>query len=97
MTEAFDKLKQHWVLPAAEIDGIALKSVALRDTAAERFGKPLGFALVREDKVGDYIIRYTYAEKRENHVLHWVFYFYRPKSGWVVNSVTWDDQIQGLF
>src|SRR5580698_7022236 len=78
--DAFAKLKPHWPIPSGEIDSIALKTIAMRDTAGGRFGKSLGYAFVREDKVADFIIRYTYAEKRENHALHWVFYFYRPKS-----------------
>ena len=62
-----------------------------------QLGAPAGFVFVREDRVGDFLIQYTYAEKRAHHVLHWVCYFYRPDSGWFVDSVSWDDDVQALF
>ena len=94
---AFERLKPYWPLPANEVDSVVLKTIAARNTVSDRFGKTTGYALVREEKIADFLIRYTYAEKREKHILRWIFYFYRPADVWIVNSVTWDDNIQGLF
>ncbi|HUI62191.1 MAG TPA: hypothetical protein VLX90_18340 [Steroidobacteraceae bacterium] len=94
---AFAKLKPYWPVPGAEIDSLALKSISARDSAAARYGPTIGWVFIREEKVSDFLIRDTYVEKREHHALRWLFYFYKPNSSWLVNSVTWDDNIQDLF
>lgn len=39
----------------------------------------------------------TYIGKFERHIVRWVFTFYRPKDQWMVNAITWDDDIDALF
>lgn len=94
---AFERLKPHWPIPGPEIDSVALHSITERHTAANRFGPTVGWVLVREDKVSDFLIRYTYVEKREHQALRWIFYFYKARDSWTVSSVNWDDNIEGLF
>jgi hypothetical protein len=97
INEAFDLLKAQWPLPANEIDTVVLKTVQQRNLAQPRFGKSLGYVLIKEEKVTDLAIRYTFAEKREQHVLRWQYTFYKPGAVWKVNSVTWDDNMGALF
>ncbi len=97
ISEAMDKLKPYWRLPPNEIDTLVLKTITLRNTIGDRYGRTLGFAFVREDDVGDYLIRYTYVERRENHPLRWTFIFYRATDKWWMDGASWDDKVSELF
>jgi len=96
---AFATLKPHMLMPATEVDDLVSKTIKFRSALADRYGPITGYALVREDKASDFLIRYTDAEKRVNHALRWVFYFYRPRnaSAWVVHSVVMDENMDRLF
>ncbi len=97
ISAAFERLKPHWPIPGPEIDSVALNLITERRTAANRFGPTVGWVLVREDKVSDFLIRYTYVEKREHQALRWIFYFYKAHDSWTVSGVNWDDNIESLF
>ena len=51
----------------------------------------------REDTVSDFLVRYIYAEKRDNHPLRWTFIFYKAKDDWKVDAASWDDNVAGFF
>jgi hypothetical protein len=95
--DAFSQLRPYWAVPSNEIDTIVLKTVQQRNLASPRFGKTLGYGFVKEEKVGDFLARYTFVEKRELHALRWTFVLYKAKDSWAFNSVFWDDNLQGLF
>lgn len=97
ISDAMDKLKAYWRLPPSEIDTLVLKTISLRNTIGDRYGRTLGYAFVRENDVGDYLVRYTYVERRENHPLRWTFIFYRAADKWWVDSMSWDDKVSELF
>ncbi|MBS0376745.1 MAG: hypothetical protein JSR73_19385 [Proteobacteria bacterium] len=94
---AFAKLKEHWPLPANEIDSLATKTLAARNTVADRYGAVLNVVLLKQEAVGDSLLRYTYLERRRHHPLRWLIYFYRSDTEWFVDGTSWDDQIQSLF
>ena len=95
--DAFGQLKLYWQLPANELDTVALKTIAMRNTVAERFGRPQSYELVREETAGDFLVRYTYAERREHHPLRWTFVFYRTGEQWTMDAATWVDNVMGFF
>jgi hypothetical protein len=94
---AFGLLQPHWRLPANEIDTVVTKTVAMRNTVSDRFGPTVGYSFVREESVGDFLVRYTYVERRTNIPLRWVFVFYQVEGKWWVNGATWDDSVSTLF
>ena len=61
------------------------------------FGETVGINLVKEQLVADSLVRITYIERFERHLIRWNFTFYRPKSQWVVNAIVWDDDVDALF
>ena len=82
-----------WVQPAhAQTIAITDDVRALTQRAMERV-----VARVDERLVADSILRIAYIETFERHIIRWVFTFYRPEDRWVVNGVTWDDDIDALF
>ena len=95
---AFSKLKPYWVgLPDAEIEVLIGKMADQRRLIAPRFGRVLGTQFVSQQVVADTAAYFLYVEKYERHLVRWHFYFYRPKDRWQMNSVNFDDSIQGLF
>lgn len=94
---AFAKLKERWPLPVGEIDSLASKTLAARNTVADRYGPVLGVVLLKQEAVGESLLRFTYLERRGHHPPRWLIYFYRPDSEWLVDGASWDDQVQALF
>jgi hypothetical protein len=94
---AFEQLRPYWPFPEAELDELVTTTVDQRSRFEPRFGASLGYELALREAVGDVLLRLTYIEKTERHVLRWVFRFYRPADTWILSSVSWDDDIEPLF
>jgi len=95
--DAFGMLKACWPLAANELDTLVLKTVAMRNTVGDRYGPTTGYAFVREDAVGDFLVRYTYVEKRKKHPLRWTFILYHGTNEWTVDGASWGDHVSELF
>ena len=63
----------------------------------EQFGKSLSTEYIRTDKVGSSLIRIIYLLKYEKKVMSWTFYFYKPKSQWVLNAFKSDENLEIIF
>jgi hypothetical protein len=95
---AFAALEPYFPLEAAEIAGVKLQAVQQRNLMKPRFGRSLEWTFVREEALGDFLVRYTYVEKFERHAVRWMLTIYRPGgAGWLVNSVFFDDDIQAAL
>jgi len=97
ISDAFELIRPQWPIPQSELNTLAEKTEQQRKTIASRFGDVLGSAFVREEKVSDFLVRYTYVEKRDVHMIRWIFIFYRPGPVWKVNAIKWDDDSGALF
>ncbi len=95
--EGYQALKPHWPLPAVEIDNLANQTHNQWPMVRQRFGEPLKMEFVHEARAGESLLRYVYIQKFERHALRWVFTFYKPEGQWLVNSVSFDDQLDRLF
>lgn len=95
--EAYGAVKPFWPLPAIEIDGLANQMNTQWPMVQQRFGKSLATEFIDEQRIGESFIQYTYLQKFERHAIRWKFVFYRPKSAWMVNAVSWDDGVAQLF
>jgi hypothetical protein len=95
--DAFELVRPQWPIPQNEINTVKDKTGQQRKMVETRFGDILGSAFIREEKVSDFIVRYTYVEKRDVHLIRWLITFYRPLDTWKVNAIKWDDDISALF
>lgn len=93
----YDSLKPYWPLPMVEIDNLINQTKTQWPLVQQRFGESLGTEFVKEEKGGDSFVRFTYLQKFDNHAVRWLFVFYKPKEEWLINGVTFDDQIGKLF
>ena len=94
---AFAKLKPYWVgLPDAEVEVMVAKIAQQLPLLESRYGKPIEAKFVSQKTGADSVAYFMYVEKFEKHLLRWHFYLYKPHDSWQVNSVNFDDRIQGL-
>ena len=63
----------------------------------KRFGNSIGWDFIGEKKLGTTIIKYTYLQKYDNHVMIWYFIFYKPNTKWKLNSFKFHDKINLVF
>jgi len=95
--EAFALLKPDW--PVAEEDYQTLKTMTAEQMVVVKngFGAVTGAEWIRTEEIGESYIRLTYLQKFEKHALKWVLVYYNPADEWLVNQVSWDDNIDTLF
>ena len=93
----YEGLKPYWPLPLVEIDNLTNQTKTQWPLVQQRFGKSLGTEFVKEESAGDSFVRFTYLQKFEKHAIRWLFTFYKPKEEWLINGVTFDDQVSLLF
>jgi len=89
--------KPYVIIPDAEFEAMLGQLKLQAPLMASRFGATVSSEFIREDTVGDSLVRLTYIQRFERHPMRWVFYFYRGKDGWVLNTFRTDDAIQLLF
>lgn len=95
--EAYGSLKAYWPLPAVEIDNMANQTTTQWPVVRQRFGASIGTEFVSQVEGGASLARFVYLQKFQNHAIRWVFTFYKPNDRWVINAVSFDDQLQKLF
>jgi len=95
--KGLDIAKAYWPLPPVEIDGLANKINTQWSVVQQRFGKPTGLEFIQEERLGKSFVRFFYLHKFENHAIYWKFTYYKPKNGWKINSITFQDKLDFLF
>ncbi len=96
-TEGMAIAKPHWPLPQVELDNLIKKIEKQWPIVDKRFGQAINYELVREQKIGDSFIRYYYLHKFKNHAIYWKITFYKPENEWVVNGVSFKDNLDILY
>ena len=94
---ALELLRSRLPVSKAEFDASRDKTLSARGAFDARYGKIVGYAVIREERVADLLLRITCVEKRTKHLVRWQFTFYRPGAEWRLNSFNWDDNASALF
>lgn len=89
--------KKYWPLPEVEIDGLAITIKTQWGGVRNRYGRTTGSEFLGEQKIGHSFVRYYYLHKFENHAMYWRITFYKPKDVWVINGITYRDELDILF
>jgi hypothetical protein len=96
-TEGMAIAKPHWPLPQVELDNLIKKIEKQWPIVDKRFGQAINYELAREQKIGDSFIRYYYLHKFKNHAIYWKITFYKSENEWVVNGVSFKDNLDILY
>lgn len=89
--------KPYLIIPPAEFDVLIGQIKMQLPAMAQRFGKSIGYEYIREERVGENLLRIIQIHRFEKHAMRWNFYFYRNNTGWVLNTFKFDDDIRQLF
>lgn len=95
--KAFALVKEHWPLDSIEIDELERTTITNFAVVDERLGKIIDMELITDVSVGSSLRRLTYIIRHERHIIRVRLTYLRNSSGWVVNGVKWDDDVDGLF
>ncbi len=64
--------------------------------ATSVYGKLLGYEFIKQQNYGNSIVRLVYIIKTEMHPLTFEFYFYKPKTKWILSNISFNDQFNLL-
>jgi hypothetical protein len=95
ISEAYDQLFSGSQIPAQKPQAVDLLK---RQTSSglPLYGGIVGLEKIREERIGNSIIRLVYVLKLELAPTVWEFYFYKPKENWFLANVIFNDQFQLL-
>ena len=85
------------IIPEAEFDVLVGQTRMQLPALTSRFGSSIGHEFIAEDKIGASLARIIYINRFEKHAMRWIFYCYRGKTGWVINTFRFDDKWPDLF
>lgn len=95
--EGMSAAKPHWPLPEIELDNLIKKIETQWPVLDKRFGDAVGYELAHQEKIGNSFIRYYFLHKFKNHAIYWRIGFYKPEKYWVVNGVSFRDNLDILY
>jgi hypothetical protein len=80
------------IIPAAEFDAMVGQTKTQLPVIAGRFGNSLDYEFIEQRDLGKSLSSLTYIHRFDKHAMRWIFYLYRGKDGWVINTFRFDDQ-----
>lgn len=95
--EGLAMTRPYTIIPAAEFDAMIGQVELQMPVMLSRFGKSIGYELLRNDTVGESLTQVVYLQRFEKHATVWRFVLYRGADGWVVNSFNFVDNISSAF
>ena len=87
----------HTVITAEQIEALIQQVEQQKPVMGERYGKSVGYELIRNDTIHDALIRAIFLHRFERHAVVWQLLWYRGKDGWVLSNISYTDQLPQLF
>ncbi|MBP3983339.1 hypothetical protein J5837_02790, partial [Pseudoxanthomonas helianthi] len=89
--------RPYLAIPSSQFDVLLGQLEMQAPVQATRYGKSIGYELLRNDTVADSLIRIIYIQKFERHAVFWIFYFYKPKNDWLLSELSYSDALTSAF
>jgi len=96
-SDGLDLMQPYLVIPISEFNVMKNQLAMQAPMIEQRFGKTIGVELADIEEVGDSLMLIMYIQKFDKHLMRWLFYFYKPKDKWILNTFNTDDKIQLMF
>ncbi len=97
LDRSFSQLERHWGASTDELNLLQQEIERMRTRVGNKYGDPIDYRFVRADDAADTLIRFSYLERFKNHGLRWKFTFYKGESGWTLNDLSFDDDLDALL
>jgi hypothetical protein len=94
---AFDAIKPYWPLDPSTISGLATTTAEQLPMLEDSYGKLMGYEFVGSETLGTSGHLENFIIKYEQSALRFYIVFYNGGTGWIVNSLSWDDSWDLLF
>lgn len=95
--EGFDLALPHALVTKAQMDDFSKQVKTHQDTWGTRFGKSTGYELLRNDTMGDSLVRTIFLHRFDEHAIVWYFVWYRGTQGWVLSRFVFVEDSTKLF
>ncbi len=92
-----DGLKRASNLSDAEFEVLLSRVKNQLPSVVQNYGRARGAEFLKQDQLGESLIRIVQLIKYENFALAWLFYYYNNGSGWTLAGLSWNDRIKELF
>lgn len=93
----FAIFKPYTAVPTAEVDAVIGQTKLQSLAMSQRYGNPIGYEFLAEDKLGNSFTRLTYMLRHEQNGVRWVFILYNGSQGWNINSFYYTDRAPQYF
>ena len=94
---AFDLVRPYFPISAERFFKLKHETEKQHGLAELQFGAPLGYVLVRDERIEHAMVNYVFLEKYAWDAMYWELVFYNPKDGWIVNRLGFGDELNTLF
>ena len=95
--EVVDVIKKYWLIDENKVNVLQSQIKAQKSSILENYGKAIGTEFIKQEKIGDSIVKIIQISKHEKYALVWQFVFYKAKDEWSLVNFSYDDKILELF
>jgi len=97
ISKGFDLMAEITNIPLVEFKSIRNRYKLQLPIIKERFGKSIGYEYIKTSSIGNSLMKITYIQKFQKHMMVWNFYFYKPEKEWRLNAFYTVDKIEMVF
>ncbi|MFT6028479.1 MAG: hypothetical protein ACI8O8_000203 [Oleiphilaceae bacterium] len=96
-SSAFSLISVYLGVDAASFDERGKKAEVSLNQLNSSLGKPLSYALLEKQAVGEHFYKVIYLLKYDSAALVWEINFYQPSDGWKLVDINFNTDINALF
>ena len=97
ITNAYSILRMKWIIPENELDQLESQTIKNFNLMESRYGKAKSYEFVKDQKIGNTVMRKVYLLKFDYHYITFLFTYYNNGEGWLLNSYKFSDEIETAF
>lgn len=97
VSAAFALISAYLGVDAAAFEERGKKAEISLSQLNNNLGKPLSYALLNQQSVGEHFYKTTYLLKYESAAIVWELNYYQPQNGWKLVDVNFNTDINSLF
>ena len=95
--EGFKMLEENISNKQVDFEQLQANFEGFLGNADEQYGKMLGTDFAKEEKVGDFLVRYTYAMKYAEQPVWVRFTYYINDDSYLLKELDWGEDLNTLF
>lgn len=90
-------IRPYSIIAAAQMDAIEDQLLKGMSAAEAQYGEIIDHELLRNDSIGDSLMRATFLQRRTHYGMSWQFVWYRAADGWVLSGFRFASDLGSLF